>query len=121
MVFLAWASLSDGKQVDFVGIWIAATRSLDFHSLQMTRYVWVQVSWWHRIVEVSRGVEWLTCLFSLKCYTCRLQIERCGSSHLCFVICEWSLSVMSGFVWFCLESLHFTVEALSLTAMLLGM
>lgn len=50
-----------------------------------------------------------------------LQVKRCSSSDVCFVVCRWSLCPMSGVGGLRLDAVHFTVEAMSLSAVLLQM
>lgn len=44
----------------------------------------------------------------LKLYTCRLQVERCELSDICFVVFVWSFCAMSWSAGFCLEAIQFT-------------
>lgn len=47
-------------------------------------------------------------------------MERYGESDLDFVFCERTFCVTAEFGYFCLDAIHFTVEAVSLAAVLLG-
>lgn len=70
---------------------------------------------------MSKSLNRLTSLFSLKRFTCLLQVERCVAADVAAVFCEWSSFVMSGLGRFCLDAIHFTIEALSLAAVLIEM
>lgn len=53
------------------------------------------------------------CSLSLEPFSCRLQVKRFGSLHVCFVVSGCRLFVLSGFGELIIHTLHSTIEALS--------
>lgn len=47
MLFGAYKFRGDGEQVSCLKTWMAAKLWCGLHSLQLKRYVFVQVCWWH--------------------------------------------------------------------------